>query len=316
MKKLIIITALGLCGCEQDALQEYYKQISGFGYIPYVTPMAYSGTGTLVGGSPKSLALVTPPDTCFPKQIDGSETELRYRDETTLPQTHRRIEITGEMKADFMQLMAVGSPGITAGIAFHQVSNLDVTFKGASVEVMDTEAIISFYQDHMNQSCKNLLDRVGFIVQAMKVDQMEIQFYSDNGGHIELTAEKVKQLLDFNVDVEWRIIEESTLIIDSPKYVGYQLGRLQAQDDGMALYRSSKTQNNRFVFEYIGLFEDDDPSSVGSFPFAPPEPIDYSSLQSKKLKADYYQDASEIPDGKPHWDKAPQHKKKKRHREY
>ena len=59
----------------------FYKEVRKYGYIHYTTPLRYSGTGTLIGGQPSSMKIISHPHTCFPEEIEGQKTNLRFKDE-------------------------------------------------------------------------------------------------------------------------------------------------------------------------------------------------------------------------------------------
>ena len=122
------------------------------------------------------------------------------------------------------------------------------------VEYMDAIQLSQFYREQMSSICKDYLDKVGFIIQAIRIEQMKLQFIRENHQIIDLNLKKVEEILDISSDIDWKIEQNSTLVIDTPKYLGYQLGTLKRDDDGLALYRATKTYNDRFIFESMDLF--------------------------------------------------------------
>ena len=62
--------------------------------------------------------------------------------------------------------------------------------------------------------------------------------------------------------VDWEITDSHNVEITTPKYIGYQLGRLRLEDDGRSLYRAVEAIDDQFVFEKIALF--DDPGMIES----------------------------------------------------
>ncbi len=64
-------------------------------------------------------------------------------------------------------------------------------------------------------------------------------------------------------NVNYEIVEGYKVVITTPKYIGYQLGRLRQEDQGQVLYRAMQAENDKFVFEPISVFESDpEPSSL------------------------------------------------------
>lgn len=252
----LLFYLLPLCSCG-NPMDYFNKEIARYGYIPYTTPLQSAGTGTLIGGSPKSMSLVAPPSTCFPaKNADGSEAVVRLRDETTLPQKNEKFTINLDIKAKFLQGLAVGSPSISAGISMKDVKTIETEFKGVHIEYVDSVKLIDFYRNHMSETCKEYLDIVGFIVQAIAADEMRFTFYHQNDTRITLTLDNISQYLSLSADINWKIEQHATLVITTPKFIGYQLGSLRLKDNGLVMQRATKTRFNRWVFKDMKVFSD------------------------------------------------------------
>ncbi len=73
--------------------------------------------------------------------------------------------------------------------------------------------------------------------------------------------------MGFNVGTQWEIVDETTIVITTPKYIGYQLGRLRLEDDGRSLWRAMSAKEDKYVFERIALF--DDQNEVDEYVSAP-----------------------------------------------
>ena len=65
------LLAISLMSCKP--LNFLYKEIKSLGYITYTTPLKDAGPGTLLGGNPKGLKLVAPPEACFPKEVQENK---------------------------------------------------------------------------------------------------------------------------------------------------------------------------------------------------------------------------------------------------
>ena len=108
----------------------------------------------------------------------------------------------------------------------------------------------------MRQTCKDYLDDVGFVIQALITDSMKINIQQIGGTNIGLNSDNIANFIEFEAGVDWRIVDEYTVEISTPKYIGYQLGRLKLEDEGRVLYRAMTADEDRFVFEPISLFPD------------------------------------------------------------
>ena len=250
-----IILLLFTSNCSHP-LKYFYKEIGKYGYINYTTPLRYSGTGTMIGGTPSTMEIIAHPQTCFPSEINGQKTNLRYIDESSLPTTHENFIIDTKLFAEFFDILSKTSPSIRAGIKINQIRNILIQFEGVHVEYIDIIKLVNFYKQHMPGLCKEYLDQVGFIVQAIKTNKLRFSLYDKNDVRIELDADNIKQYLDFSWDIDWTIEKRTELVINTPKYIGYQLGGLRKKSQGFSLLRASKVKRNRWVFKHIGVFED------------------------------------------------------------
>jgi len=238
-----------------SALSVLKREIKKDGYILYRTPLSSAGTGTLVGGSPRAMSIVADPQTCFPDQIDGTPVSLRKVEDTNLGSVHRTSTFEGKAVVDLLKFMNTANSIFKIKAGVDSIQSVDLEMEDAKVEYMDTVLLQDFYLHRMNDSCKKILNSVGFVVQALRVGKMKYVFKDKTGAAINLTTQGISQYFDINVDIGYHIENDYTLVIDSPKYIGYQLGRLKEADQGVAMYRSYKTMFNRYIFKSIGIFQ-------------------------------------------------------------
>jgi hypothetical protein len=251
-RTLVFCGILILSGCG-NPLQTFYDQLKQYGYIAYTTPLEVAGTGTLIGGTPKAMSIIANPNTCFP-DVGPSGYALRFRDETVLPSTKAHFFVNTDIQVSFMKALATGAPSISAGVSLKNVSTMELEFQGVHVEYFDSVKLVDYYRNHMSAICQDYLDRVGFIIQAIVVDQMRFSLFTSDGGHVHLTVDNINQYLNISIDTEWEIDRTASLIIKTPKFIGYQLGELRKQDLGLSLRRATKTSLNTWVFTDIGIF--------------------------------------------------------------
>jgi hypothetical protein len=231
------------------------RAIKKDGYIIYRTPLAHSGTGTLVGGTPNSMSIVTDPQECFPDSIEGKPTNIRKTDETSLGSINQTSSFEGKVGVDLLKFMNTANGIFNIGLGVDVIQTVELSFEGAKMEYIDVIRLQDFYNNHMSPTCKSMLEHVGFIVQALKVDQMRFAFKNKSGGYLNLKTDGVSEYLNINLDVKYHIEQDYILVIDTPKYIGYQLGRLQEKDQGLSMYRASRTLFNRYLFKSISIFQ-------------------------------------------------------------
>ena len=108
----------------------------------------------------------------------------------------------------------------------------------------------------MRDVCREYLDDVGFVIPALITDSMKLSIKKVGGLNVGLNSDNVADFFEFEAGVDWQIVDEYSIEISTPKYIGYQLGRLRLEDDGRVLYRAKTVEDDQFIFEAIGLFED------------------------------------------------------------
>ncbi len=249
---LFALPFLAACG---NPITYLKQEIRKHGYILYQNPLEQAGTGTLVGGKPNSMGIIADPQTCFPDEIDGKPTNLRRFDKTALGNVSRTTSVTGDFKVDFADFVNTGNPMFNIGLGFDDVTSLEIQFGDANIEYLDSVLLKDFYDNRMTPTCRDFLDQVGFIIQALRVENMKFAFKESGGGYIKLDVNNISEILDIHADVKFHIEEDYLLSFDSPKYIGYQLGRLRFEDRGTALYRASKVIANTYQFKTLRLFK-------------------------------------------------------------
>ena len=247
------LLAFSLVSCKP--LNFLYKEIKELGFITYTTPLRDAGPGTLLGGNPKGLKLVAPPEACFPKEVQ--ENKLLRVDSTTIAQKEKMITTSGKGNVKLFNMLSMGNASIGAGASFNKVQTVVLTMKGVHIEYFDSVQLSYYYHEEMSETCKDFLDRFGFIIQAIKVEELVFQFYDKSGVAIKLDLDKLEKILELDTALDFSIENKLSLVIKTPKYIGYQLGRLIRQDNGLSIYRASKTRFGKFYFESLDLFSEE-----------------------------------------------------------
>lgn len=219
--------------------------VKDFGYIGFQNPLQNATTGTMIGGRPSAVSFVAPARDCF-----SEEAVQRYTD---FSEYTRKYNYTFQGSFGFL---LSGNPILSAGISLTNSVFVEIEISGLTTEYMSSIDITEWYANGMSNTCKQYLDDVGFIIQALKADKLSIAFMDKKGNRINLDADNVNQYIGFNVGVNWEIQDTTHIVITSPKYLGYQLGRLRLEDDGRTLYRAMSVKKDKYLFESISVFDD------------------------------------------------------------
>ncbi len=238
------------CG---EPIDYFYELLEKYGYHPYLHPLEYSGTGTLLSGGVRRIDLVAPPLSCFP-----NEGITRYIDKTTLPVSTETVTIDADIRAKFLKTLASASPSIRGGIKINEAKSIEFKAEDVSVEYFDSGELLKFYKNRMSPLCKEFLQgETSFVTQAVKIGRLEFTFFKTNKGRIYIDAQNVNQYLDFAADVKWKIEENFKLIIESPKYVAYQLAQIKKDENIISLYRTQSSGLDDWDFYKILSIDED-----------------------------------------------------------
>jgi hypothetical protein len=250
LSSLLLILPI-LTSCEKPPTDDPVSALNGlvkeYGYIGYQNPLESSGTGTLLGGRPTSLAFVGHAQNCF-----SSESIERHYDYSNI---RKKYNYSFQGNLGFL---AFGTPIISGGLGLNKTHTVDIELNGITMEYMSSIDVTEHYQNNMSDICKDSLNEVGFSIQALITDSLKISIKKTGGINIGINADNVASFFDIEAGVDWQIVDEYTIEIKTPKYIGYQLGRLRLEDEGRVLYRAMSTQEDKFVFEAITLFPDDE----------------------------------------------------------
>ncbi|NBO39558.1 hypothetical protein EBU99_13350, partial [bacterium] len=227
MRRIAPLGAVCLVACGNSNPEALLRaEVMNVGFIPYETPLEFAGTGTLIGGKPFEMQLIAPPESCFPNQIDGTPTQLRVLDNTELPMKSNAFQLTGNARVGLLDALGKGNSPLSVGVSFNKAQRVDFSYTRPKREYFDAIKLTGFYRNRIPDICKDYLDKVGFIAEAIKVDEMRFRFYSSNGGAIDLTAIDPKTMLQIGVGTSWQVANSYELVITTPKYIGYRMGRL------------------------------------------------------------------------------------------
>lgn len=216
------------------------------GYISFQNPVENLTTGSIVGGTPRSLSYYAPGEECFPDRKVSRETNREY--------LNRKYTSTFQGNVGFLTW---GTSAVSGSVNLTKENIVVVEINGIQVEYLNAIDITRWYRGGMDDICKDYLDEFGFIVQAAKTDKLSISIYDKNGVQVHLDRTNINQWLTIAGDVNYEITNEYRVDITTPHFLGYHLGQLRKSDGQMVRYRArSEDENGRFVFEKDGVFDD------------------------------------------------------------
>lgn len=233
--RLGVLTCLSLtltaCGDPQSFLNGI---IEDKGYIPYNSPMASTGVGTILKGSAQAMNVAAFPQSCFPDTINGQFTQLRWLSETDLPHLNKKVNFS--FGTELSSLMVLGTPVASLNLGFKHAKKVELEFEGAAIEMLDQ---VRFF-DHYNRTtdtCRVFLDNYPFITQALRVNKMKFTFYTEKGVKIGLAPGMIGDIVNIGLGVDWSVEDGYTLNINTPKFIGYQVSKLGGADTNGAFIR-------------------------------------------------------------------------------
>ncbi|MBT3236004.1 MAG: hypothetical protein HN353_08640 [Bdellovibrionales bacterium] len=243
----VLIVSIISCKPEKDPVGALNALVKEYGFIGFQNPMKEAGVGTLVAGRPTALSFVAHRNDCFP-----AENLVRHYDESNF---NRSYDYTFKGNLGFL---SSGTPIATVGAGMTKEYMVHVVLSGVVIEYLSSIDVTDWYIDGISNTCRNYLDQVGFIIQAIRTDNVQLQIYTSRGAQVSLEDEGVSNFFQFNSGVSWSMVDRYTVEVTTPKYIGYQLGRLRKRDNSMVLYRAVSTRDDKYLFEPISLFEADE----------------------------------------------------------
>lgn len=267
-KRIVTTLALTLLAsaCEtpiSDPLTALNELVKPMGYIGWQNPLKNTTTGTMVGGRPSAVSFVAPASDCFGEEVRRYEDFSEYS-------TVKTYNFQGSLG-----FLLSGNPILSAGLGLNKSVFVHIELSGLTTEYMSSIDVTDWYQNGMSNTCKQYLNDVGFIMQALKADKLKITFAKKSGVAINLDADNISQYIGIALGVDWSIQDNTTIVINTPKYIGYQLGRLRLDDEGRSLWRAMTTKDDKYVFERIALFD-------------APEEVPAKSMVKSAQKTDAY----------------------------
>ncbi len=261
----------GLVGCGNMQPEDYLRaDLLKLGFIPYEAPIAEAGTGTLVGGSAKAMNIYAGPQRCFP-DIDPQtqkKNDIRALAAIDLPSRTSSYRVSGNARVGLVSALGKGNSPVKAGVQFDKAQTIEFSYSAPKREYLDAVKLISFYRNSMPENyldpktgtiqnaCKDALDKLGYIREALVVDGMSFKFFSASGGAIDLTVVDPNTLLEFGFGTTWQVSQKYELKVSTTKYIGYRMGQLKRENDGVSFCTANTVKNDRYELKCESLDPD------------------------------------------------------------
>lgn len=226
VKKTLVLVMIPFVIVSCQKPQDVYDAIIlEQGFIPYRAPSASAGVGTLVRGNANQFSMFAPSSECF-----SDELNLTWSDAVTLPDSYKEFSV--DFSADLSALTQNGNPTLELKADFKKVKSIDIKFGDASIETLNQLRFAQYYGSLISEDCKMYVNKIPFIVQGLKVATMSFTFKDETGGSIKLDSENLDQIVKIHAGVSFSIKNNMTLVITTPKYIGYRMAKLRPKDEG------------------------------------------------------------------------------------
>lgn len=248
--KIAIISSLIMlssCGPQNDPKEILFSLVESFHFIPFELPMATTRVGTVIKGDSKAIYLVARPEKCFP-DLPGMDS-MRFVNDVSLPSQYKKFELTYNVGAG--GLFSTGNVNINFKANGYHIQTVQLEFQGATVEQLEESNFIKYYLTDMTPECRKIVEKNPFISQGLRIESMQLIFKDDKGGTINING-IVDQVVDISANVNWRVIDNYTLKIDTPKYIGYRVGLMRGTGETATIVNASTIDDKGgWVFDEI-----------------------------------------------------------------
>lgn len=253
LSKVFLLSTVMLLSCQpekeisDDPAKVLNDLVGPYGFIGFKNAMdrGESGThtGILIGGRPNALAYIANAESCFPQ----NDYLPRYVDRANIQKSYK-YSFQGNLG-----LLSLGIPLISAGFGLDKSMQVEVELNGLVIEYLDSIDVTDWYREGMRPTCREYLEEVGFLIQTIHTDSMKISIKHLGGTFVGLSSDNVGNFFQFEAGVNWQLVDNYTVEINTPHTLGYQIALMRPEDNGQALYRALSTKDDAFLFEKIGF---------------------------------------------------------------
>jgi hypothetical protein len=248
----LYIVSLSLIASCNNPEKHYNNVIEDAGYISYKTPVSDTLPGALFSEStPDNLIFAGMHDECFP------EDHLRHLRKTDIPQSLKKVSFSSSLDTGFFD--EVGNEIFKLNYDSSLVKEVKLEMKGVTFEGMSFRRLARYFDSGMDFYCQEdlLSGDFTFVLGGMRVESLEFSFKNNANSSLKLTSEKLKELIDLDSDTSWEIRNDYTLVVNTPKYIGYHMGKIRLGNDGekiLSIATSYKHQKNKYFYEDVYKF--------------------------------------------------------------
>lgn len=252
--KFFPFVALAVSCGGQSASDFYHSKIKETEHIPYLTPMSFSGAGSFVFNKPSSLDVYLPPGNCIHHDIiQNRPLNDRERERIGLAlasQGANDIELDNHAAREVFGLLGNGNIVIRIGVKFGDAERVYFKWEDPTINYIDDQSILDYFKyGDVDEGCYDIYRKYPFINSALKVDRLTFRFRNSRGGWMELTSENVGDIVEIGAGIDWEIENNTTLIIETPKHIGYRLGKFSFLGDSISVKHSKATKDDEFLWE-------------------------------------------------------------------
>jgi hypothetical protein len=213
--------------------------------------MPSTKVGTIISGNSKEIYLKARAEKCFPDLPE--EKALRWTQSTNLPNQYKKMEF--DFNTDINPIFQNGNETVKFKAGAKGVKSVEIELTGASVEMLQEMNFYDYYIGDMTANCRTYLQKFPFIVQNLRIESMNITFKDEYGGNIDLTA-KLPEVVELSASTKWSIVNNSTLKIETPKYIGYKLARINQGDEGFS-YSNTVDSKGDWIFHKVNFLSEE-----------------------------------------------------------
>ena len=221
---IIISIFLLLTSCITGQVkQDLDTLIESKGYIPINPPRSDYSPGTLINSD---IVLASSNDV-FPGQIPSNEPAvaawLRHWNKTQ--NITSDLSLLGLLAPDYLTKL----DKIKSGLSSNNVSTIQVIFGDATIDVITPSKIQSNWEEIPDHVKDYLIDGNQMILEAIKVNDLSVNFYDENGKSVNLSASRLSNILDTKFSFKLTSTEDGSIAVDEPVYLGIRKASFDIQ---------------------------------------------------------------------------------------
>lgn len=217
------ISLLGLVAC--NPRKELDNQIEDAQFIPHHLVVEDAMPGSLYDrGKPGDMVNLGTYDECF------SPENLRTTGKVDMPVTKKKVTLNLDANLDL--LTGPGNPLLKFAAQHSSVKEVELEMGNVTYEKMSIRKVRNHFLRGMDDLCQSdLVNQLNFIVGALKVETLRFKFKSHQQGYVKLDVDKLEEIVDIELNANWEIENEYTLVINSPKYIGYHMAQMRKDEE-------------------------------------------------------------------------------------